>query len=129
MSDVLVAEGVALVDAGRRAPALTLRLLGGAGDRAALRAARRHAAPRARRPRAPSRARTPARSLAALSRARGYEPETRFNALHGDRRLIFHGPAGKLDVFVDAFEMCHRIELGGRLALDSPTLTGQPTCS
>ena len=43
--------------------------------------------------------------------------------MHGDRRLIFHGPAGKLDVFVGAFEMCHRLELSGRLALDSPTLT------
>ena len=37
--------------------------------------------------------------------------------------MIFHGPAGKLDVFVGAFEMCHRLELNGRLALDTPTLT------
>lgn len=53
----------------------------------------------------------------------GYEPEQRFNALHGHRRLIFHGPQGKLDVFVEAFEMCHRLDLGARLELDSPTLT------
>jgi hypothetical protein len=61
----------------------------------------------------------------ALSReliAGGYEAEQRFNALHGDRRLIFHGPQGKLDVFVDSFTMCHTLELGHRLQLDSPTL-------
>jgi hypothetical protein len=122
MSAALVAEGVALVDdMGSRG--LTLRLLGGAGivlhcprtlggtphreiaDLDAL-------APRA-----------DARALAAALADAGYVPEARFNALHGDRRMIFHGPAGKLDVFVGAFEMCHRLELNGRLALDTPTLT------
>lgn len=53
----------------------------------------------------------------------GFTPDTRFNAMHGDRRLIFHGPLGKLDVFVEAFEMCHTIQLGNRLMLETRTLT------
>lgn len=54
---------------------------------------------------------------------RGYEPNARFNAMHGDTRNLFQGPAGKLDVFVGAFTMCHRLELEPRLAVDSPTLS------
>lgn len=60
--------------------------------------------------------------LTQVLQQRGYAPETRFNALHGDRRLIFHGSAGKLDIFVDTFDMCHKIELTGRLSIDSPTI-------
>lgn len=54
--------------------------------------------------------------------ALGYRPEERFNAMHGDRRLIFHGPAGKLDVFVDTFEMCHKIQLAPRLRFEEVTV-------
>lgn len=64
-----------------------------------------------------------ARRVAAALEARGYEPDKRFNAAQGDRRMIFVGPAGKLDVFVGRFEMCHRIELADRVVLESPTLT------
>lgn len=53
----------------------------------------------------------------------GYEADARFNAVHGERRLIFSGPKGKLDVFVETFEMCHRIQLRDRLTLDQSTLT------
>ena len=63
------------------------------------------------------------RALMKILDDRGYEPETRFNALNGSTRLIFHGPEGKLDIFVDAFEMCHRLVFAERLALDTPTLT------
>jgi len=52
----------------------------------------------------------------------GYAPDQRFNAMHGDRRLIFEGPAGKLDVFVGAFEMCHRIDLEDRVGMEDLTL-------
>lgn len=52
----------------------------------------------------------------------GYVPDQRFNAMHGDRRLIFEGPAGKLDVFVEAFEMCHKLALGDRVAVENLTL-------
>jgi hypothetical protein len=53
----------------------------------------------------------------------GYKADARFNAVHGERRLIFSGPKGKLDVFVDTFEMCHRIQLRNRLPLEALTLT------
>ncbi len=117
MSEELVTEGLALVEVAERNGA-TLRLLGGAavvvhgsgqvhreiGDLDAV-TSRAHV-----------------KLLTQILKERGYEPEARFNALHGDKRLIFHGPKGKLDVFVDTFEMCHRIELKGRLELDSPTI-------
>jgi hypothetical protein len=122
MSATLVAEGVALVgEMGSRG--LTLRLLGGAGivvhcERALAGTPHREIADLdAITPRAD------ARGVAEALATGGYEPEARFNALHGNRRMIFHGPAGKLDLFVGAFEMCHRLELEGRLALDAQTLT------
>jgi hypothetical protein len=122
VSERLIDEGLALVHASTER-GLTLRLLGGAGvvlhcplgwARGAYRVIGDLDAATRRRD---------ARALASLLREREYRPEARFNALHSDRRLIFYGPAGKLDVFVDSFEMCHRIELAHRLALDSPTLT------
>jgi hypothetical protein len=64
-----------------------------------------------------------ARKLTAFLEDRGYAAERRFNALHGDSRMIFQGPAGKLDVFVGSFSMCHTLELDNRLPLDSPALT------
>jgi hypothetical protein len=118
LSDDLISEGVSLVEAAADS-GLVLRLLGGAaivihsGGRAHRELGDLDAATR----------RTDARPLAGALAAVGYEPEPRFNALHGDRRLIFYGPHGKLDVFVEVFEMCHRIELGPRLQLESPTLT------
>jgi hypothetical protein len=64
-----------------------------------------------------------ARAISGFLEGRGYTANKRFNALHGDTRMIFYGPAGKLDVFVGAFSMCHALELGKRLELDSPALT------
>ncbi len=54
----------------------------------------------------------------------GYVPEAEFNALHGRRRLLFMDPAHarQVDVFVDAFSMCHEIPLTGRLDVDPATL-------
>ena len=63
------------------------------------------------------------RGLAALLEERGYEPNQRFNALNGRDRLIFYGPEGKLDVFVESFEMCHRLDLADRVELDAETIT------
>jgi hypothetical protein len=62
-------------------------------------------------------------ALEAVLTERGYTPNSRFNAMHGDRRRQFEGPAGKVDVFVGAFTMCHKLELEGRLGAESPTLT------
>jgi hypothetical protein len=64
-----------------------------------------------------------ARRLASALPELGYAAEPRFNAMHGNRRLIFHGPTGKLDVFVESFRMCHELRLGDRLHLDYPTIT------
>ena len=118
MTEDLVAEGVALVEAAA-ADGLVLRLLGGAAI--VLHSA---AAPHRELGDLDAAVRqSDARALTGTLAAAGYRPEPRFNALHGNRRLIFHGPQGKLDVFVGVFEMCHRIDLEPRLDLDSPTLT------
>lgn len=63
------------------------------------------------------------RQVPELFQAAGYDADRRFNALQGDRRMIFHGPAGKVDVFVGVFEMCHRLDLSPRLELERDTLT------
>jgi hypothetical protein len=57
--------------------------------------------------------------LARLLEDQDLLPERRFNLLHGDKRLLFQDPAnGKhVDVFVDSFEMCHKLVLRGRLHL------------
>jgi hypothetical protein len=54
----------------------------------------------------------------------GYVPNDRFNALHGDRRLLFYDERNgrQLDVFVGVFSMCHTLDLTGRLSLLPGTL-------
>lgn len=63
------------------------------------------------------------RRVGEVFEAEGYEPDRRFNAMQGDRRMIFHGDVGKVDVFIGAFEMCHRIEFSDRLSLEPETVT------
>ena len=50
----------------------------------------------------------------------GYAPDKRFNALHGNRRLLFLDPdSGRdTDVFLDKFEMSHSLPLKERLTLE-----------
>jgi hypothetical protein len=54
----------------------------------------------------------------------GYEPDVEFNALHGARRMLFKDAryGRQIDVFVGAFEMCHRLPLADRLACLPETL-------
>jgi hypothetical protein len=54
----------------------------------------------------------------------GYQPRTRFNAMMGRKRLIFNDLANerRVDIFLDVFEMCHKFNFGGRLALEPLTL-------
>ncbi len=54
----------------------------------------------------------------------GYAPREIFNALQGDRRLIFQDIENQLriDVFLDIFEMCHRFDFRDRLSLDKTTI-------
>jgi hypothetical protein len=63
------------------------------------------------------------RRVAGVFEALGYEPDRRFNAMQGDRRMIFEGAIGKVDLFVDRFEMCHRLDLAPRLSLEPVTIT------
>ena len=118
----LLEEGRRLVD-GARARGITLRLIGGVAVMAHSPAV---LAAGGSRPIADIDVVVGARQgrvLSAYLRSAGYRPEPRFNALHGHKRMLFHGPHGQLDVLVGVFEMCHRIDLSDRLHLDDPTVT------
>jgi hypothetical protein len=54
----------------------------------------------------------------------GYFPEKRFNSIHGRTRRLYFDESGtrQVDIFVSHFKMCHELELGERLAVDSPTI-------
>jgi len=53
-----------------------------------------------------------------------FEPERRFNAVHGHSRLQFNRADGMhVDVFVDEFVMCHRLNLSDRLAIHDTTVS------
>jgi hypothetical protein len=54
----------------------------------------------------------------------GYAPRDIFNALQGDKRLIFNDLENerRVDIFLDVFEMCHRFDLKDRLTLDKLTI-------
>jgi hypothetical protein len=63
------------------------------------------------------------RALRALLEETGFEPERVFNATHGARRLLYHGPGDwHIDVFLDTFEMSHTLDLGARLEAEPETL-------
>ena len=65
-----------------------------------------------------------ARKLGELFAILGLEPVKMFNALHGDRRMLFMEPSGRqIDVFIDVFEMCHTFDFRKRMALDDVTLS------
>jgi hypothetical protein len=55
----------------------------------------------------------------------GFDPNRRFNALHGDKRLKFLDEKNEfdVDVMLDVFEMCHKLELKDRLSLDQYTIS------
>jgi hypothetical protein len=118
----LIEEGTALTQAADEA-GLKLRLLGGVGVVAHCPRALAGEPHREIADIDVAVSRREARGLTDFLTSRGYESERRFNALHGDTRMIFHGPLGKLDVFVGTFSMCHALELDSRLALDFPALT------
>jgi len=64
------------------------------------------------------------RKIVDLMSSLGYQPDYRFNAIHGAKRLLFWDPKNtrQVDVFLDLFEMCHRIDFSARLSLPGPTL-------
>lgn len=53
----------------------------------------------------------------------GYAPEREFNLLNGKSRLIFTRDGLKVDVFLDEFRMCHRLDLRNRLQIGNVTLS------
>jgi hypothetical protein len=64
------------------------------------------------------------RALRKFMEELGFLPQTVFNATHGDRRLLYHHPDGTyhVDVFLDQFEMSHKLDLGARLDVEPLTL-------
>ena len=68
------------------------------------------------------------RLVRAVLEKQGLEPERVFNATHGARRLLYHGPPAEgadgwhVDVFLDTLEMSHTLELGARLETEPETL-------
>jgi hypothetical protein len=54
----------------------------------------------------------------------GFEPNKRFNALHGKKRLQFWDTKKNIDIdiFLDVFEMCHKFDLKDRIDLDKYTI-------
>jgi hypothetical protein len=54
----------------------------------------------------------------------GYVPREIFNALQGGTRLIFQDNEyqRRIDIFLDVFEMCHRLDLRTRIQLDEMTI-------
>jgi hypothetical protein len=51
-------------------------------------------------------------------------PARRFNSLHGHSRMMFDRADGiHLDVFVDTFAMCHKLDLGSRLEFNDTTIS------
>lgn len=66
-----------------------------------------------------------ARALRGLLEGLGYTPDRRFNALHGERRLLFFdGARGRqVDIFLSTFEMCHKLPLEKRLTQHTLTLS------
>lgn len=64
------------------------------------------------------------RQLRRLLEAQGYAPETVFNATHGESRLLYHHPSGAyhVDVFLDEFNMSHKLDFSKRLDVVPLTL-------
>jgi hypothetical protein len=66
------------------------------------------------------------RKLQGLIQDHGWEPAREFNALNGARRLLFNDPGSdaQIDVFVEAFDMCHSLPLADGLREPGLTLPG-----
>lgn len=54
----------------------------------------------------------------------GYVGERNFNATHGRQRLLYRQPDDgyQIDIFLDVFNMCHKLDLGKRLTTEETTL-------
>src|SRR3954451_16181723 len=59
-----------------------------------------------------------------LLKQAGYEPNVAFNAMHARERGLYYdeGNGRQVDLFIDAFRMCHEIPLGKRLEVETETV-------
>jgi hypothetical protein len=59
-----------------------------------------------------------------LLREAGYEPHVAFNAMHARERGLYYdeGNGRQVDLFIEAFRMCHEIPLGKRLDVETQTV-------
>jgi hypothetical protein len=66
------------------------------------------------------------RKLEGVIKEHGWQPSREFNALNGNRRLLFNDPnsEAQIDVFVEAFEMAHPLPLADGLREPGLTLPG-----
>ena len=119
----LVDEAIELV-AEAEDRGIAMRLLGGIGIRLALANRFDPAFERPHRDIDAITRRRDARGVEELLGERGWEAAREFNALNGNRRLLFHDPRSpaQVDVFVEAFEMCHTLPLAERLDQPGPSL-------
>jgi hypothetical protein len=59
-----------------------------------------------------------------LLRSAGYEPNVAFNAMHARERGLYYDEVHgrQVDLFINAFRMCHEIPLGDRLNVETQTV-------
>jgi hypothetical protein len=120
--DILIATDQIMEGARRRG--LTVRLLGGTAIRFRCPSATHRSLNR----KVPDidliTRRKDARELSEMFVELGLEPMKMFNALHGDKRMLFTDVKldRQVDVFVETFEMCHKFDFRGRMKLDDVTL-------
>ena len=59
-----------------------------------------------------------------LLKEAGYEPHVAFNAMHARERGLYYDEANgrQVDLFIEAFRMCHEIPLGKRLDVETQTV-------
>jgi hypothetical protein len=59
-----------------------------------------------------------------LLKQAGYEPHVAFNAMHARERGLYYDESNgrQVDLFIDAFRMCHEIPLGKRLEVETGTV-------
>lgn len=120
----IVSEGARLVDLATAA-GLTVRLLGGVAVRLISPSASQPPLARGYGDLDFALSRKDGRAIRDVLERAGYTGERRFNALHGDKRLLYVDEARdrKLDIFLGAFRMCHTLDLEGRLLPGLRTLT------
>ncbi len=120
--DILIATDQILEGARRRN--LTVRLLGGTAIKMRCPSATHRSLAR----KVPDidliTLRKDSRKLSEMLVELGVQPVKMFNALHGDKRMLFTDPKfnRQVDVFVETFEMCHTFDFSKRLLLDDKTL-------